>query len=70
MFPVLSSTGGRGYGRRERRTVKATEVAGGLGFPQAGHVLPIRRTVTRGGRRSVEVVYLITSMPMMSAAPL
>lgn len=33
-------------------------------------VLQVRRTVTRGGRRSVEVVYLVTSMPLVSAAPL
>lgn len=69
-IPVSSSIGGRDRGRRERRTIKATEVAGGLGFPHAVQVLLVRRTVTRGGWRSVEVVYLVTSMPMVSAAPL
>lgn len=69
-IPVSSSIGGRDHGRRERRTIKATEVAGGLGFPHAVQVLQVRRTVSRGGRRSVEVVYLVTSMPMVSAAPL
>lgn len=69
-IPVSSSIGGRDHGRRERRTVKATEVAGGLGFPHAVQVLHVRRTVTRGGRRSVEVVYPVTSMRMVSAAPL
>ncbi|WP_137724414.1 ISAs1 family transposase, partial [Prescottella subtropica] len=60
---------GRGHGRRECRTIKATEVDAGLGFPHACQVLQVRRTVTRKGRKSVEVVYLITSMPMTSAAP-
>lgn len=68
MIPVSSSVAGRGHGRRERRTIKAAEVAG-LGFPHACQVLQVRRTVTRSGRRSVEVVYLITSMPMTAAAP-
>lgn len=69
-IPVSSSIGGRDHGRRERCTIKATEVAGGLGFPRAVQVLQVRRTVIRGGRRSLEVVYLVTSMPMVSAAPL
>lgn len=68
-IPVSSSTGNRGHGRLERRTVKATEVDGGLGFPHATQVLQVRRTVTRRGRKTVEVVYLITSMPMASTAP-
>ena len=42
----------------------------------SGGILPlinarqVRRTVTRGGWRSVEVVYRVTSMSMVSAAPL
>ena len=68
-IPVSSTTSGRGHGRRECRTIKATEVDAGLGFPHACQVLQVRRTVTRKGRKSVEVVYLITSMPMTSAAP-
>jgi len=69
-IPVSSSIGGRDHGWRERRTIKATEVADGLSFPHAVQVLQVRRTVTRGGRQSAEVVYLVTSMPMASAAPL
>lgn len=68
-IPVSSSTAGCGHGRPERRTIKATEVGASLGFPHAFQVLQVRRTVTRKGRRTVEVVYLITSMPMTSAAP-
>lgn len=68
-IPVSSSTGGRGHGRLERRTIKATEVDAGLGFPHATQVLQVRRTVTRNGRESVEVVYLITSIPMTAATP-
>ena len=67
--PVSSSIAGSGHGRLERRTVKATEVGAGLGFPHATQVLQVRRTVTRNGRKSVEIVYLITSMPMTAAAP-
>lgn len=68
-YSVSSSTGGRGHGRLERRTIKATEVDAGLGFPQACQVLQVRRTATRNDRKTVEVVYLITSMPMTSEAP-
>lgn len=68
-IPVSSSITGFGHGRRERRTIKATEVDAGLGFPHATQVLQVRRTVTRSGRRTVEVVYLITSMPMTCTAP-
>jgi len=68
-IPVSSSIAGAGHGRLERRTVKATEVGAGLGFPHATQVLQVRRTVTRNGRKSVEIVYLITSMPMTAAAP-
>ncbi|KHJ73622.1 ISAs1 family transposase [Rhodococcus sp. Chr-9] len=68
-IPVSSTIRGRGHGRRECRTIKATEVDAGLGFPHATQVLQVRRTVTRNGRKSVEVVYLITSMPMTCAAP-
>ncbi|WP_442638292.1 ISAs1 family transposase [Rhodococcus zopfii] len=58
-IPVSSSTAGRGHGRRERRTVKTTEVAAGVGFPHATQVMQVRRTVTRSHRKSVEVVYVI-----------
>ncbi|WP_072690730.1 ISAs1 family transposase [Rhodococcus marinonascens] len=51
-IPVSSSGARRGHGRRERRTIKATEVAAGLGFPHATQVLQVRRTVTRRGRRT------------------
>ncbi|WP_072691746.1 ISAs1 family transposase [Rhodococcus marinonascens] len=68
-IPVSSSVAGRGHGRRERRTIKATEVAAGLGFPHATQVLQVRRTVTRRTRRSVEVVYVICSLPMTEADP-
>lgn len=67
-IPVSSTIGGRGHGRLERRTIKAAEVAG-LGFPHACQVLQVRRTITKKGRKTMEVVYLITSMPMTTAAP-
>lgn len=68
-IPVSSSIAGRGHGRLERRTIKATEVDAGLGFLHPCQVLQVRRTVTRSGRKSVEVVYLITSMPMAATHP-
>ncbi|MFE3541640.1 hypothetical protein ACFXK0_01560 [Nocardia sp. NPDC059177] len=45
-------------GGRERRTIKATEVASGLGFPHACLVLQVQRTITKKGpwHRPVEVV--------------
>lgn len=68
-IPVSTSIAGRGHGRLERRTIKATEHASGLGFPGAAQALQVRRTVTRGGRKSVEVVYLICSLPMTEVDP-
>ena len=69
-IPVSSSTAGRGHGRRERRTVKTTEVAAGVGFPHATQVMQVRRTVTRSHRKSVEVVYVICSLPMAAVDPI
>lgn len=68
-IPVSTSIAGRGHGRLERRTIKATEHTDGLGFPGAVQALQIRRTITRSGRRTVEVVYLICSVPMTEVAP-
>jgi hypothetical protein len=42
------SSVGTGHGRRARRTIKA-------------QVAQLRRTVTKNGKKTVEVVYLITS---------
>ena len=50
-----------GHGRRARRTVKAVLARSWIGFAGAAQVAQLRRTVTKKGKRTVEVVYLITS---------
>lgn len=57
------------HGRTATRTMKAVEAPAKLGFPAARQVLQLRRTVTRQGKRTVEVVYLICSRPMTTAPP-
>lgn len=59
----------RSHGRSATRTLKAVEAPTRVGFPGARQVLQLRRTVTRHGKRSVEVVYLICSRSMTQAAP-
>ena len=69
--PPISSVD-TSHGRRVRRTVKALEAPRWVDFP-AAQVLQGRRTRTTKGRkassRSVEVVYLICSLPMTDARP-
>jgi predicted transposase YbfD/YdcC len=49
------------HGRRTRRTIKAALAPAWIGFDGAAQVAQVRRTVTKKGRKTVEVVYLITS---------
>ncbi|HXL18742.1 MAG TPA: ISAs1 family transposase [Streptosporangiaceae bacterium] len=49
------------HGRRARRTIKAVLAPAWIGFAGAAQVAQLRRTVTRNGKKTVEVVYLITS---------
>jgi predicted transposase YbfD/YdcC len=49
------------HGRRARRTIKAVLAPAWIGFAGAAQVAQVRRTVTRKGKKTVEVVYLITS---------
>ena len=49
------------HGRRACRTIKVTLVPTWIGFDGAAQVAQVRRTVTKNGRKTVEVVYLITS---------
>ncbi|MDR1079172.1 MAG: ISAs1 family transposase, partial [Propionibacteriaceae bacterium] len=60
----------RGHGRVATRTVKALVTPAWIEFPGCAQVLQVRRTVTRKGRRTVEVAYLICSVPMEQAQPL
>jgi predicted transposase YbfD/YdcC len=49
------------HGRRARRTIKAALAPAWIGFDGAAQVAQLRRTVTTKGKKTVEVVYLITS---------
>ena len=69
-IPVGCTATDVGHGRRVTRTVKAVEVPAWIGFPGARQVLQVRRTTTRQGKRSVEVVYLICSKTMCQAQPI
>ena len=57
------------HGRRVRRTIKAVEAPAWIDFPGAAQVIRIRRTKTVRGRKHVEVVHLICSLPMTDAPP-
>ena len=50
-----------GHGRRARRTIKAALAPSWVEFAGAAQVAQVRRTVTKKGKKTVEVVYLITS---------
>lgn len=58
-----------GHGRRARRTIKVVTAPAWVDFPGAAQIAQLRRTVTRAGRKSVEVVYVITSADHTSAPP-
>jgi predicted transposase YbfD/YdcC len=50
-----------GHGRRARRTIKVAQAPAWIGFEGAAQVAQLRRTVVKKGKKTVEVVYLITS---------
>ena len=65
-----------GHGRKETRTIKTTEVAARIEFEGATQLAQLRRTTWRKKpkgspkRKSVEIVYLITSADRRTVAPL
>lgn len=59
----------RGHGRSATRTIKVVTAPTWVGFTGATQVAQLRRTVTTHGKRSVEVVYLITSADHQAAPP-
>jgi predicted transposase YbfD/YdcC len=59
-IPAVSSVS-TGRGRRARRTIKAALAPSWIEFTAAAQVAQVRRTVTKKGKKTVEVVYLITS---------
>jgi predicted transposase YbfD/YdcC len=58
--PAVSSVS-KDHGRRARRTIKAALAPAWTGFEDAAQLAELRRTVTKKGKKTVEVVYLITS---------
>jgi predicted transposase YbfD/YdcC len=59
-IPAVSSVS-TDHGRRARRTIKVALAPAWIEFDGAAQVAQLRRTVTKKGRKTVEVVYLITS---------
>ncbi len=59
----------RGHGRTATRTIKVVTAPAWVGFTGAAQVGQLRRTITKDGKRSVEVVYLITSADHQGAPP-
>jgi transposase len=59
-----------GHGRRARRTIKVVLAPAWIGFAGAAQVAQLRRTVTKKGKKTVEVVYLITSDRLADPATL
>ena len=59
----------RGHGRTATRTIKAVTAPAWVEFAGAAQIAQLRRTVTRNGKRTVEVVYLITSADHHQAPP-
>jgi predicted transposase YbfD/YdcC len=49
------------HGRRARRTITVATVPAWIEFTAAAQIAQLRRTVTKKGKKTVEVVYLITS---------
>ncbi|MGL4174447.1 MAG: ISAs1 family transposase [Dermatophilaceae bacterium] len=70
--PTGSTSTDTGHGRRATRTIKVIQVPDLPGWPQltgAAQVAQLRRTVTRAGKKTVEVIYLITSAGHHDAPP-
>jgi predicted transposase YbfD/YdcC len=72
--PIGHDARGKGHGRAERRTLKVTAVAAGLGFPHAAQAIQIvrqRRPLTGKNTKkwSTETVYAVTSLTAIEAQP-
>ena len=59
----------RGHGRTVARTIKVVTAPAWVEFVGATQIAQLRRTVTKNGKRTVEVVYLITSADHHQAPP-
>jgi predicted transposase YbfD/YdcC len=60
LIPSVSSVS-NDHGRRARRTIKVALAPAWIGFEGAAQIAQLRRTVVKKGKKTVEVVYLITS---------
>jgi hypothetical protein len=58
-----------GHGRRAHRAIKVLVAPAWITFAGAKQIAQIRRTTTRAGKKSVEVVYVITSAGCRAACP-
>ena len=58
-----------GHGRRTTRTIKVIDAPAWVTFTGAAQIAQVRRTVTRNTKKTVEVVYLITSAHHTAAPP-
>ncbi len=58
-----------GHGRTATRTIKVITAPAWIAFAGAAQIAQLRRTVTRNGKQTVEVVYLITSADHHAAPP-
>lgn len=67
--PRGSQSTERGHNRRVTQTIKVTDAPAWIGFAHAAQIAQLRRTATRNGKKSVKVVYLITSVRHRSAPP-
>jgi predicted transposase YbfD/YdcC len=68
-IPAVSSVS-TDHGRRARRTIKVALAPAWIEFDGAAQVAQRRRTVTKKGKKTVEVFYLITSDRKADAATL
>jgi predicted transposase YbfD/YdcC len=59
----------KGHGRRAHRAIKVLAAPAWITFAGAAQVAQIRRTTTRAGKKTVEVVYVITSADHIAAPP-
>jgi predicted transposase YbfD/YdcC len=58
-----------GHGRRAHRAIKVLIAPTWITFTGAAQVAQVRRTTTRAGKKSVEVIYVITSAGHRDAPP-
>ena len=64
-----TSTLQQGHGRQARRTIKVLDAPAWIEFGGALQVAQLRRTVTKKGKKTIEIVYIITSAPARTAPP-